>query len=505
LAAEKERELRGEKFMRTQKNTLERTKDRENIFYRTLGKAAKVLAIRQLAVCIALAMFGLSIFAQPGTIVVKPGTEIQRRPEAGRAIAKPTPDSITVNKPDFPTQTISEEGKVSAKPIPDSFVILFNEDELQPFIKQSPAKDGDNREAKANDAKKYEQKMTVALKKLAQEKLEINPAMITEYYTTAFTGIKVQIKNEHAKGLLKKLKAVKEVAALVQDFEVNAIGGKVQPAPNFAMKFAQYPSWGTNFVGSGNYVGNKWAWVLDTGIDTTHPDLNVLTSAPYSASFISGQTFFDGNGHGTHVAGIIGARNNNFGTLGVAANATVVPVKVLADNGSGSWSALLSGLNHVAKYYIPGDVVNMSLGGPAPDWFTDNFIWWDSRKQAENAIRNLGNAGVFVVMAAGNENQHANNVTPARTNGYNLFTISNMDWNRNIAASSNYGNVPVDYAAPGSSILSTYRGGGYAYLSGTSMAAPFVSGILLINNGAIRTNGVLNYDKDSVRDPIAIK
>jgi Subtilase family len=475
---------------------LEKPKSKEKIFSSTLGIVAKVLVVKRLAMCIALAMFGTTVFAQPERIV-KPGVE--------RVLRKPASDSITVEKPDFLTQDIQDVGKVSAKPIPDSFVIIFNEDELQPFIKQSPAKENDNRETKASEAKRYEQKMTVALKKLAQEKLDIPPSMIAEYYTTAFTGIKVQIKNEQAKGLIKKLKDVKEVAAMVQDYELKAIGNNVQPAPNFMMNYAQSPSWGTNFVGSGNYVGNKWAWVLDTGIDPNHPDLNVLASSPYSASFISGESFVDGNGHGTHVAGIIGARNNNFGVLGVAAGATVVPVKVLANNGFGQYSSLLSGLNHVARYYIPGDVVNMSLGGPAPDWFTDTFIWYDPRKQAENAIRNLGNAGVFSVIAAGNDNQNANNVTPARTNGTRVYTISAMDWNRNIAGFSNYGNAPVDYAAPGSGILSTYRGGGYVYMSGTSMAAPFVSGILLINNGAIRTNGVLNADKDSIRDPIAVK
>lgn len=487
-----------------QEITLERTKDRENIFSTILGITAQVLIVKRLTVCIALTMLVSSIFAQPEKIV-KPGSEIQRIPQTGRVISKPNTDLIKVENPDFPTEQIKNVGKVSAKPIPDSFIIFFNEDELKPYIKQSPAAENDNRDAKANDAKKYEQKMTVALRKLAQEKLGINPAMIAEYYTTAFTGIKVQIKNEEAKGLINKLKDVKEVAGMVQDFETTAIGNNVQPAPNFMMNFAQYPSWGVNFVGSGNYVGNKWAWVLDTGIDTTHPDLNVLTSPTYAVSFIPGESFVDGNGHGTHVAGIIGARNNSFGSLGVAANVTVVPVKVLANNGSGSWSALLSALNHVARYYIPGDVVNMSLGGPAPDWFTDAFIWFDPRKQSENAIRNLGNAGVFCVIAAGNENQNSNNVTPARTNGNRVYTISNMDWNRNIAADSNYGNPPVDYAAPGSSILSTYRGGGYAYMSGTSMAAPFVSGILLINNGVIRTNGVLNSDKDSFKDPIAVR
>ena len=407
--------------------------------------------------------------------------------------------------PDFPAQKVSGEGKVSRKPIPDTFVIFFNEDELQPYIKKSPAKENDNREAKANDARRYEQQMIVSLRRLAQEKLGITPAMIAEYYTTATTGIKVQIKNDKAKGLINKLKTVKEVAAIVQDFEINAIGNETLPVNGNAMKFAQARSWGVNFVGSGNYVGNKWAWVLDTGIDPNHPDLNVQTSPTFAVSFVPGESYVDGHGHGTHVAGIIAAKNNNIGILGVAAGAKVVPVKVLSNSGSGTWSALLSALNHVGKYYLPGDVINMSLGGPAPDWFTDTFIWWDDRRQSESCIRNLGNAGVFSVIAAGNENQNANNVTPARTNGNRVYTISNMNWNRTIAATSNYGNPPVDYAAPGVSILSTYKNGGYAFMSGTSMAAPFVSGILLINNGVINTNGILNTDKDAIRDRIAVK
>ena len=405
------------------------------------------------------------------------------------------------SQPDFPTQKFDQPVKIKKKMIPDTYVILFDEDQFQPFIKKSPPKENDNRQSKGNEAKNYEQQMIVQLRKIAQEKLSITPSMISEYYTTATTGIKVQVKNANAKGLLDKLKTVKEAAAIFQDFEINAIGYNICPIP----VPVQTPSWGVNFVGSGVYTGNKWAWVLDTGIDPNHPDLNVITNSTYAVSFISGQSYVDGKGHGTHVAGIIAAKNNTIGTLGVAAGAKVVPVKVLSNSGSGPWSAILSGLNHVAKYCIPGDVVNMSLGGPAPDWWTDTFALWDPRKQMENVIKNLGSAGVFCVIAAGNDGQNANNLTPARINGTRIYTISAMDRNKNIAGFSNYSNPPVDYAAPGVNILSTYMNGGYAYMNGTSMATPFVSGILLINNGIIRKNGVLNTDKDGTKDPIAIK
>lgn len=473
--------------MKQREFTLAREDNKVHIFSATFG-----LAVKGWIMGLALMMFASSVLAQPEKIV--------QRGERNILIQREERPDFRIQQPQAP-----EAIKVSSKPIPNSFIIIFNEDVLPPYIKRSPAQENDAREAKANDAGKYERQMTVAIRKLAQEKLDISPEMIAEYYTTAFTGIKVQIKDERAKDLINKLKEIKEVTALVQDFEITAIMDNAMPPANFVMKYGQTPSWGVNFVGSGNYVGNKWAWVLDTGIDTTHPDLNVMTSAPFAVSFISGETFNDGYGHGTHVAGIIAAKNNAVGTLGVASGATVVPVKVLSNTGKGALSSLLSGLNHVAKYYLPGDVVNMSLGAPAPDWFTDAFIWWDSRKQSENAIRNLGNAGVFCVMAAGNDNQNANNISPGRISGNRLYTISAMDSNRNIAGFSNFGNAPVDFAAPGVSILSTYKGGGYTYMSGTSMATPFVSGILLINNGVIRTNGVLNTDKDPIRDPIAIK
>jgi hypothetical protein len=403
-------------------------------------------------------------------------------------------------QPDFPTEKIDNPGKITKKVIPDTYLIFFDEEEFQPFVKKSPARENENRETRGNAAKNDEQQMIVQLRKIAQEKLGIPPSMISEYYTTATTGIKVQVKNANAKGLLEKLKTVKEVTAMIQDFEISTVVHNVCPVP----LPAQTICWGVNFVGTGNYTGSKWAWVLDTGIDITHPDLNVA-GAPYAVSFIPFETYLDGRGHGTHVAGIIAAKNNTVGTVGVAAGARVVPVKVLSDSGKGTWSALLSGLNHVAKYYIPGDIVNMSLGGPAPDLWTDLFYPWDERKQCENAIVNLSNAGVFCVTAAGNESSHANNYTPARVNGTRVYTVSAMDRYRNIASFSNYGNGPVDYAAPGVSILSCYKSGSYAYMDGTSMAAPFVSGILLINNGVIRTNSNLNTDKDTTKDPIAIK
>ncbi|MFH1000588.1 MAG: S8 family serine peptidase, partial [Bacteroidota bacterium] len=121
------------------------------------------------------------------------------------------------------------------------------------------------------------------------------------------------------------------------------------------------------------------------------------------------------------------------------------------------------------------------------------------------AVQALGNKGVFVALAAGNESDDANNHSPARANGPNLYTVSAMDINDNFAYFSNYANPPVDYCAPGVSIYSTYKGGAYATMSGTSMAAPHVCGLLLLTSGSLKTDGYVKNDPDGVPDPIAHK
>ncbi len=121
----------------------------------------------------------------------------------------------------------------------------------------------------------------------------------------------------------------------------------------------------------------------------------------------------------------------------------------------------------------------------------------------DEAVMNLGASGVFVALAAGNESDDANNHSPARANGANLYTISAMDIYDNFAYFSNYGNPPVDYCAPGVSVLSTYKSGGYATMSGTSMAAPHVCGLLLATSGNLSSDGYVNGDPDGEPDPIA--
>jgi len=122
----------------------------------------------------------------------------------------------------------------------------------------------------------------------------------------------------------------------------------------------------TRVNGGVTYTGNGVAWILDSGIDLDHPDLNVDASRGYNAftSGKDGKSLDDGNGHGTHVAGTIAAIDNTEGVIGVAAGATVIPVKVLGARGSGSYSGVIAGINHVAANGSSGDVANMSLGGP---------------------------------------------------------------------------------------------------------------------------------------------
>jgi len=250
-------------------------------------------------------------------------------------------------------------------------------------------------------------------------------------------------------------------------------------------------TWNVKKTGYGDGTG-KTAWVIDTGIESTHPDLNVDLSR--SRSFITGDASFeDKNGHGTHVAGIIGAKNNLFGVLGVASNATLVALKVLNTEGEGTLGAIVKALAYVNTNAKAGDVVNISLG---EEESSDIF---------DSQVKQTAAKGVFVTIAAGNNSKPAANYSPARANAPNIYTVSAIDSLNNFASFSNYGNDAVDFAAPGVHILSTYTEKRYAYLSGTSMAAPHVAGLLLLSGKGIQIAGYAKNDPDGDPDPISMK
>lgn len=253
----------------------------------------------------------------------------------------------------------------------------------------------------------------------------------------------------------------------------------------------QTTPWSVTRVGGAQSGAGYTAWVLDTGIDTDHGDLNVDASRGFTA-FTKGKdaNTDDGNGHGTHVAGTIAAIDNTQDVVGVAAGATVVPVKVLDSRGSGSYSGVIAGVDHVAANASAGDCANMSLGGPVSQELDD---------AVEAAAQS---SGAYFVLAAGNDGDHASNHSPARANGNRVFTISATDSNDNMPSWSNYGNPPVDYAAPGVSILSLRNGGGTTTMSGTSMAAPAACAVIMLKNGNPSTDGTAGNDPDGNPDPI---
>jgi subtilisin family serine protease len=247
----------------------------------------------------------------------------------------------------------------------------------------------------------------------------------------------------------------------------------------------------TRVGGGATYTGGHKAWIIDTGIDLDHPDLNVAVAS--GKTFVSRTTTpDDDNGHGSHCAGIVAAIDNTVGVVGVAAGAQVVPVKVLDKRGSGAMSTIIAGVDYVTANGLSGDVVNMSLGGGAYD-------------PLDLKVIAMGAKGLFVALAAGNETDDANNHSPARANGINIYTVSACDKLDVWASFSNYGNPPIDFCAPGVSILSTYKGGALATMSGTSMAAPHMCGVLLATGGNPDSDGYVIDDPDLEPDPIVHK
>lgn len=227
--------------------------------------------------------------------------------------------------------------------------------------------------------------------------------------------------------------------------------------------------------------------VIDTGVDYTHPDLKnqiLINEAELNGKpgvdddgngyidDIYGYDFAnkdgdpqDGHGHGTHCAGVIGASHDGQGVVGVMADVKILPIKFLSDSGSGETIDAISAIDYAIKRGV--QIMSNSWGGG------------EKEQALEDAIKAADKAGIIFVAAAGNDSADNDSVDsfPANYDVPNVISVASITNKGALSSFSNYGIKKVHVAAPGSSILSTYKNGGYTTMSGTSMATPHVSGI----------------------------
>jgi subtilisin family serine protease len=252
--------------------------------------------------------------------------------------------------------------------------------------------------------------------------------------------------------------------------------------------------------------------ILDSGVDVNHPDLNVLEDR--QVNFV-GTDPSDNCGHGTHVAGIIGAKDNNFGVIGVAPNAKIWNIKVMEKNNvTGNcevdYDAVIDGLKYLLNNSDTIDVANLSISFQCVDFCNTSEVM-----EIENLINQIIARGVVVVVSAANDGINARQIVPAMLQmPITVSAISDTDgkcgglgpisepWeltgermqDDTFASMSNYGTV-IDIAAPGVDINSTLPGATYGKMSGTSFATPHVTGtvaLIIANQSDIIPSNVRN-------------
>lgn len=316
---------------------------------------------------------------------------------------------------------------------------------------------------------------------------EINTNNVITYYTAAVAGFAIKLTDAE----MEKLSKSDKIEAIEHDRVVKLPEYRVEGNPTAGGRAQTTPCGISNAGGAdlnGSAVSGAWAWIIDSGIDLDHPDLNVVTNTTYAKSFAGGNAN-DCNGHGTHVAGTVAAINNSTGVVGMVAGAPVVPVKVFGCSGGSSSSTIIRGIDHATAYSLAGDVANLSLGG----YFGNNCANNSTYRAALNRLDD----NCLVAVAAGNDNSNAALYQPACVNSSRIVTVASMTCSGGFSYFSNYNMNPIDYIATGSSVLSTWPGGGYNTISGTSMACPHVAGIMLSRNARPRTSGSVSYRGES--------
>lgn len=265
-----------------------------------------------------------------------------------------------------------------------------------------------------------------------------------------------------------------QVAWIERDAKVYASALTTQTGATYGLGRVSHRAKGTtSYIYDTTAGSGVKVYVVDTGILTTHSQFG--GRATFGANFISGSPDTDENGHGTHCAGTIGG--STYGTsscyygssgwlitcLGVAKKVSLVAVKVLDGDGSGTNSGVISGIQWVANNAPAGSVLSMSLGG-------------SYSAAVNNAVAAAVTKGVTVVVAAGNDGEDASNSSPASTPS--AITVGAIDSTDAKPSFSNYGSI-LDIFAPGVNVLSSWIGSNSATntISGTSMATPHVAGM----------------------------
>ncbi len=259
-------------------------------------------------------------------------------------------------------------------------------------------------------------------------------------------------------------KNIRQVEMCLSRFRVLQILKGIAELKILAETKKEFINWGQRLLG----IHELWVksqgkdvnvCVMDTGIDPDHIDLK---DAILDVKDFTGDGIEDLNGHGTHCAGVIAARANDAGFIGVAPKAKLLIAKVMANDGNGSFEWIKGGIDWAVEK--GAHIISMSISGPT----TSNILY--------KAVHRALEKGVFLICAAGNEGSlYQNSIGyPARYGS--VIAVASHDENGNPSGFSSQGGE-IDVMAPGSRIMSTYKDGGYAELSGTSMATPFVAGL----------------------------